>query len=401
MLMQPSLLFKADKEHEFTILKSDDLVIGGYASIEIVDKQNDLITLKALDEAVEKYMSEKKYRNVMSNHSNVQVGEVIEKYRDTNGTLHKTGVDDVGFYVVIKLRDDIEKAKEISRSIRKGTLRSFSIGGQAISKKQRTSDEFGEYNEIDRLELHEVTICEKGINPEAKFDILKMEDRTMSEKLEKALEELNDLMKQVNGLGEEGKYDEVTKNAEYMDSEMDEEEKASMEEEDMESKEDMDEEEMKALDQDSTRDYEAGELVVSGGKPTAAPSELKSEGLEASDFSTLNLSAENVEKAYAQFKAEQMEKLAYDNLSKQFEARLSEELAVKKSAAESASYDARTDVAALKKEFALLRKSLSEKDETIRKSAEMSMALPEGIPTSLEAAANMTWEDVHSLVRGN
>ncbi len=394
MLMQPSILMQVDKEHEFTILKSDDLVIGGYASIEIVDKQNDLITLKALDEAVEKYMSEKKYRNVMSNHSNVQVGEVIEKYRDTNGTLHKTGVDDVGFYVVIKLRDDIEKAKEISRSIRKGTLRSFSIGGQAISKKQKTSDEFGEYNEIDRLELHEVTICEKGINPEAKFDILKMEDKTMSEKLEKALEELNDLMKQVNGLGEEGKYDEVTKNEmAYMDADDDEEmEKESMDESEMEEK---------ALDEDSTRDYEAGELVVSGGKPTAAPTELKSEGLEASDFSTLNLSAENVEKAYAQFKAEQMEKLAYDNLSKQFEARLSEELAVKKSAAESASYDARTDVAALKEEFALLRKSLSEKDETIRKSAEMSMALPEGIPTSLEAAANMTWDDVHSLVRGN
>jgi HK97 family phage prohead protease len=397
--MQPSLLFKADKEHEFTILKSDDLIIGGYASIEIVDKQNDLITLKALDEAVEKYMSEKKYRNVMSNHSNVQVGEVIEKYRDMNGTLHKTGVDDVGFYVVIKLRDDIEKAKEISRSIRKGTLRSFSIGGQAISKKQRTSDEFGEYNEIDRLELHEVTICEKGINPEAKFDILKMEDKTMSEKLEKALEELNDLMKQVNGLGEEEKYDEVTKTAQYSMATMEEEEE---EEEEMKAEEEEEEEEeMKALDEDSTRDYEAGELVVSGGKPTAAPTELKSEGLNASDFSTLNLSADNVEKAYAQFKAEQMEKIAYDNLSKQFEARLSEELAVKKSAAQSASYDARTDVAALKKEFALLRKSLSEKDATIRKSVEMSMALPEGIPTSLEAAANMTWEDVHSLVRGN
>jgi HK97 family phage prohead protease len=401
--MQPSLLFKADREHEFTILKSDDLIIGGYASIEIVDKQNDLITLSALDDAAKNYMSEKKYRNVMSNHSNVQVGEVIEKYRDTNGTLHKTGVDDVGFYVVIKLRDDIEKAKEISRSIRKGTLRSFSIGGQAISKKQKTSDEFGEYNEIDRLELHEVTICEKGINPEAKFDILKMEDKTMSEKLEKALEELNDLMKQVNGLGEEGKYDEVTKNAKYSMSTRDDEE----EEEDVETMMSMrkddeeEEEEAKSLDEDSTRDYEAGELVVSGGKPTSAPATLKSNGLDDSDFSTLNLSADNVEKAYAQFKAEQMEKIAYDNLSKQFEARLSEELSVKKSAAESASYDARTDVAALKEEFALLRKSLSEKDATIRKSVEMSMALPEGIPTSLEAAANMTWDDVHSLVRGN
>ena len=393
--MQPSLLIKSDREHEFTILKSDDLVIGGYASIEIVDKQNDLITLKALDEAVEKYMSEKKYRNVMSNHSNVQVGEVIEKYRDMNGTLHKTGVDDVGFYVVIKLRDDIEKAKEISRSIRKGTLRSFSIGGQAISKKQRTSEEFGEYNEIDRLELHEVTICEKGINPEAKFDILKMEDRTMSEKLEKALEELNDLMKQVNGLGETGNDDDLTKNEmAYMDSDKDEE----LESMDMEKDDD---EEMKALDEDSTRDYEAGELVVDNGNPTSAPAELKSEGLDDSDFSTLNLSAENVEKAYAQYKAEQMEKLAYDNLSKQFEARLAEELSVKKAAAESAAYDARTDVAALKEEFALLRKSLSEKDETIRKNAEVSMALPEGIPTSIEAAANMSWEDVHSFVRGN
>ena len=403
MLMQPPVLLKAETHHHFSILKSDDLVIGGYASIEIVDKQNDLITLTALDEAVVKYMSEKKYRNVMSNHSNVQVGEVIEKYRDTNGTLHKTGVDDVGFYVVIKLRDDIEKAKEISRSIRKGTLRSFSIGGQAISKKQRTSEEFGEYNEIDRLELHEVTICEKGINPEAKFDILKMEDINMSEKLEKALEELNDLMKQVNGLGGEGKYDDVTKNAEYMETEDDtiDDKLTSDDTLDVEKDDPDEKDELKALDEDDTRNYEAGELVVSGGKPTAAPSELKSEGLDDSDFSTLNLSAENVEKAYSQFKAEQMEKLAYDNLSKTFEARLASELSVKKSAAESASYDARTDVAALKTEFALLRKSLSEKDATIRKSAEMSMALPEGIPTSLEAAANMTWDEVHALTRSD
>ena len=138
----------------------------------------------------------------MSNHSNVQVGDVIEKYRDKNGMLHKTEVDDVGFYVVIKLRDDIEKAKEISRGIRKGTLRSFSIGGQALSKRKKSNDELGEFNEIDKLELHEVTICEKGINPEAKFDILK-EDNEMTERLEKALEELNGLMAEVNDLKKE------------------------------------------------------------------------------------------------------------------------------------------------------------------------------------------------------
>tara|TARA_R100000995_G_scaffold84918_1_gene65827 strand:- start:1266 stop:2483 length:1218 start_codon:yes stop_codon:yes gene_type:complete len=405
MLMMESPLLKAESSHEFSILKSDNLIIGGYASIEIVDKQNDLITLEALNDAVKKYMSDEKYRNVMSNHSNVQVGEVVEQYRDSHGVLHKTSVDDVGFYVVIKLRDDIEKAKEISRGIRKGTLRSFSIGGQAISKKQKTSDEYGEYNEIDRLELHEVTICEKGINPEAKFDILKMEDKTMSEKLEKALEELNDLMKQVNNVHSEVD-DAVTKNAEYMDTDadMDEKmyghEKADMDE-DMEEKADEDMEE-KALDEDETREFEAGEEVVSGGKPTAAPAALNvAKGLEGTDFSTLDLSAENVEKAYAKFKAERMEAMAYDSLSKEFEARFTNELSVKKANAERAEYDARTDVAALKEEFAELRKSLTERNSEIRKAQEVAMSLPEGFPTSIEAAADMSWDDLHALTRGD
>ena len=385
----------------FNILKSDDLVIGGYASIEIVDKQNDLITLDALGDAVKKYMGEKKYRNVMSNHSNVQVGEVVENYRDKNGTLHKTQVDNVGFYVVIKLRDDIEKAKEISRGIRKGTLRSFSIGGQAISKKQKTNDEYGEYNEIEKLELHEVTICEKGINPEARFDILKMEKnvdkggKKMSDKLEKALDELNDLMKQVSDIhkdDDETKDEETKGNMNYMDTE---EEELNTEEKGED--EDMDDEE-KALDMDLAHS-EAGEEVVSGGNPVATPAPLKvSKGLKDSDFSTLNLTHENVEKAYEAYKAEKMEKMAYDSLSTDFEARLQSELSVKKSNAERADYNALAEVNALKNEFAELRKSLSTQNNEVRKAQEVAMALPEGFPTTLSAVADMSWGDIHTLV---
>jgi len=388
--IETGVLLKAESDSEFTILKSDNLVIGGYASIEIVDKQNDLITLEALEEAVIKYMKEEKYRNVMSNHSNVQVGEVVEKYRDNNGVVHKTGVDDVGFYVVIKLRDDIEKAKEISRGIRKGTLRSFSIGGQAISKKQRKSDNYGEYNEIDKLELHEVTICEKGINPEAKFDILKMEEeKEMSEKLEKALEELNGLMKQVNSLSKE---EEIMEKEAYM---MDTEEDDAGEIEAMDSEE-------KSLDEDSTRDYEAGKEVVVGGKPKSPPAELRvSKGLENGDFTTLDLSVENVEKAYEAFKAEKLEAMAYDSLSKEFSTRLESELSVRKSAAERAEYDARNDVAALKEEFAELRKSLSAENEEIRKSKEVAFAPIEGVPSTIEEAASMSWNDIHNIVRDN
>ena len=410
MFAPQEVLIKQESDTGFTILKSEELTIGGYASIEVVDKQNDLITLEALEKAVAEFMERKSYRNVMSNHSNVQVGEVVEQYRDTNGVLHKTGVDNVGFYVVIKMRDDIEKAKEISRGIRKGTLRSFSIGGQAISKKQRKSEEYGEYNEIDSLELHEVTICEKGINPEAKFDILKHENGgdNLSEKLENALEELNGLLKQVQEatgaietnekvvkeemeMMEEEKMDEEDKmmSEDKMDEE---EEKMSMKEDDMEEK---------ALDEDSTRDYEAGETVVSGGRPVAAPRQLGpiSKGLESADFTTLDLSPENVEKAYEQYRAEQLEKLAYDNLSKQFEARLADEMEMKKSLAEKAEYDAHSEVSALKEEFAELRKALTAEKDEIRKATSVAMELPEGFPTTPDAVAEMSWGDIHNLAR--
>ena len=383
----------------FDILKSaSGLVIGGYASIEVVDKQNDLITLEALDDAVHKFMGENSYRNVMSNHSNVQVGEVIESYRDNHGVLHKTHVDDVGFYVVIKLREDIEKAKEISRGIRKGTLRSFSIGGQAISKKSRTNSELGKYNEIDKLELHEVTICEKGINPEAKFDILKSEEKKMSEKLEKALEELNGLMAQVNDIRKEGEE-------EIVEEPLIEEETpptdASSELQAMEYKAAEDEEkdkEAKALDEEGARN-EAGETVIENGTPQAPSITLK--GFENDDFSTLNLTAENVEKAYEQFKAEQLEKIAYDDLQKKFSDRFESEKEVRKESAERAEYDAKSEVSILKAEFADLRKSLTEKDNEIRKSAEIAMSLPENVPTSIDEAAAMSWDDIHNLVRGD
>ncbi len=399
VLASQGMLLKSG-EGFFDILKSaSGLVIGGYASIEVVDKQNDLITLEALDDAVHKFMGESSYRNVMSNHSNVQVGEVIENYRDNNGILHKTGVDDVGFYVVIKLREDIEKAKEISRGIRKGTLRSFSIGGQAISKKSRTSDSMGTYNEIDKLELHEVTICEKGINPEAKFDILKQDvggEKKMSEKLEKALTELNDLIGQVNEIRKEG---EEMAEDEILDLP---EEDASTELQSMEYKaaddEDADvDDEKKALDEEGARN-EAGETVVEGGTPQASTITLK--GFENEDFSTLNLSAENVEKAYEAFKAEQLEKIAYDDLQKKFADRFEEERTVRKESAERAEYDAKSEVAILKEEFAELRKSLTEEDGTIRKTQEVSFELPEGFPTTLDEAADMSWDDIHRITEG-
>tara|TARA_R110002020_G_scaffold41513_2_gene122358 strand:- start:746 stop:1915 length:1170 start_codon:yes stop_codon:yes gene_type:complete len=387
-----SPIIKAQRFDDFQIIKSDELMIGGYASIEMVDKQNDLITLKSLKEAVNKFMGQKNFRNVMTNHSNVQVGEVVENYRDSNGRLWKTEVDDVGFFVVIKLRDDIEKAKEIGRGIRKGTLRSFSIGGQALQKVKKRSEELGEFSEISKLELHEVTICEKGINPEAKFDILKQEVTNMN-KLEKALAELDTLLEEVNTLRKE-------------EEEAPEMENMAGEEEEMMGGEYMDDTQKAptaTLDGGSVETGEPAErVVVSGGKPTGS-SQAEEEGMVSKafgngEFDTLNLSPENIEKAYAQFRAEQMEKLAYDNLQDSFTKRFASEVTNREEMVAKSQYDAQTEITALREQFSDLRKSLTEGTEEIRKANE---AAQEVKVLSLEEVADMDWSDIHKMVSGN
>tara|TARA_Y100001938_G_scaffold151188_1_gene247096 strand:- start:3860 stop:5293 length:1434 start_codon:yes stop_codon:yes gene_type:complete len=173
----------------------DDLVVAGYASVEMVDKQGDLITRGALKDAFGKFMKADGFRNVQLAHSNIQVGTVIPSYTDSSGRMWKSEVDDTGMFVVIKLRGDIEKAREVASEIRKGNLRSFSIGGQAFERVNKSDQTRGDYREIRRMELHEVTICEKGINPEAQFRILKEDNgdtmtNTMSE-LQSVLERLS------------------------------------------------------------------------------------------------------------------------------------------------------------------------------------------------------------------
>ena len=219
--MSASIALRASSPNpsSISIVKSSrDLIIAGYASVEMVDKQGDLITRGALKDAFGNFMKAEDFRNVQLAHSNIQVGSVISDYTDSNGRVWKSGVDDAGMFVVIKLRDDIEKAREVANEIRKGNLTGFSIGGQAFKRINKADAKHGNYTEISKLELHEVTICEKGINPEASFRILK-EDTTMTET--DALTDLSEVI------------DRLSKKLDGMDPDM----------KDMDDMDDMDEEE--------------------------------------------------------------------------------------------------------------------------------------------------------------
>tara|TARA_R110002020_G_scaffold53854_3_gene150245 strand:- start:8767 stop:10128 length:1362 start_codon:yes stop_codon:yes gene_type:complete len=175
-----------------------DLYVAGYASVDMVDKQGDRIPADALGKAFNKFMDNAAFRNVQLAHSGIQVGEVVDSYKDSQGRVWKSEVDNHGLFVVCRIRSDIQKAREVQKQVRDGELRAFSIGGQALFRVSKHTPEHGSHREITDLELHEITLCKKGINPEARYTILKMDD-TEVEKMTES-EALNEIRDSLSGI---------------------------------------------------------------------------------------------------------------------------------------------------------------------------------------------------------
>ena len=157
----------------------DSLVVGGPASIELVDREGHLITTEALGKAFQKYMANFRTRNAMVLHSDVQVGWALPAYISKGGQIFKSGVDDQGLFFITELRNDTKISQKVAEQINEGKLKSYSIAGSAI-KTQTIQKGLQSVMQVDELELAEVTVCEKGVNQGASFDILKAEGAATS-----------------------------------------------------------------------------------------------------------------------------------------------------------------------------------------------------------------------------
>jgi len=431
-------------DETITLLKAgNELVVAGYASVELVDKQGDLITKEALKDAFRKFMENPSYRNVQLAHSNIQVGDVVPNYTDSEGRLWKSEVDDVGMFVVIQLRDDIEKAKEVAAEIRKGALRGFSIGGQAFKRVRKSDPKHGDYQEISKLELHEVTICEKGINPEATFRILK-EDKEENGKVNKMTEIENDNM--MNQIGDvlgrlETRLDSLEKGKkpaflEDKDEKKDDKKDKTEKTEDVEKSEFSDvitseylnwmEDTLKSagVDTGAARAHFDGDEVAkqnmgstpgemsandlqrtgqvkgratSEGKPST--NALSRAGLKKSDYLTAgDVDSSDIEAAYEVYKAAALEQEFKGSLEHHFADRYNHERTNEISKAEAAAFDARDPIVSIQKSIEALGERIdaigtpAETGETLQKSANTAMAIP-----STSDLAQMSWDEVHAL----
>ena len=222
------------------------------------------------------------------------------------------------------------------------------------------------------------------------------EDNEMTERLEKALDELNDLMKEVNELkkdeggedfseapAEEAVEEEApAPDIEAMDNDDDDEKEAS---------DYSDEEQKMRTGPEGPVEHGFGEDLAAGQKHSQAGQvgQLYKEW-NNKDFATLDLSVENVEKAYDAFKAEQLEKMAYDSLKTKFAERFAEEQNVRKADVARSEYDAKNEVETLKEEFASLRKSLTQQSDEIVKA--QTVEVPDF------DVSDMSWTDIHNVI---
>ena len=156
---------------EISKVDQEKHVIGGYASVDVVDEQRDKIPLETLKEAWEHFIKDLDYAHIHVMHSNIPVGRVLLEYTDSQGKKYKSGVDDKGLFILAEIRQDIKKGRETWKLIEEGKLRGFSIAGEVLASTYVHDGR--SYNRIDKLELHEISVVDRPANKLCLFTVMK------------------------------------------------------------------------------------------------------------------------------------------------------------------------------------------------------------------------------------
>jgi len=158
----------ADKHiHIMSKNKDRKRIIAGYASVSIVDLEDDLIPLSTLEKMWNKWLkTDESYHNLMLEHESIQIGKVLKEF----GKL-KSGVDDKGLFIIAELRNDIKTANKIWKNILDGVLNSFSVRLEVLNQDLKCNKKLC-WDEIEDANLLEISIVRHPANPESRFYIL-------------------------------------------------------------------------------------------------------------------------------------------------------------------------------------------------------------------------------------
>ena len=164
---------------------SDDFVIWGPASVEVIDKERDRIKADALETALPQLL---KRRRLSYEHRDQIVGDILERFStDEPVTVKINGNEytrtefptDVlkldgmkpALYVAGNVYNDTQKSQEVRKKIEAGEVDSYSISGEAVVTEMAVKN--GQtFTDILKIDLSATTLCREGMNQKAEFDLV-------------------------------------------------------------------------------------------------------------------------------------------------------------------------------------------------------------------------------------
>jgi HK97 family phage prohead protease len=219
----------------------------------------------------------------MFSHEGIQIGEVLDGYKSY--TIY---VDDNGLFIVAKIYDDIETAKDVWDGIEAGEFNAFSISFEPLDTAQHIVD--GVWEEVRKLNLLEVSVCQNPKNPLSRFKILSksknVKETTKGEKM--AEEELKHKPKDDKSSNDKEVLKSKESNTEEEKSDETKTEDDTSDEQDSDENEMDNEDEMK----DKSNDTKSEEKQDGGGLVGAIREELSrlqqlGEEISAEDLNSL------------------------------------------------------------------------------------------------------------------
>jgi len=141
-------------------------IIAGYASVAVIDKEDQFIPIETLKEGIKSLLEDPHYSNLMLVHKNIQIGKIIESYGK-----YKTHVDEKGLFIVAEIRSDIKTADAIWEAMINGEINAFSIGCEVLLDHKECDDKKC-ITILDKINIFEVSVCSEPVNQDSGFIIV-------------------------------------------------------------------------------------------------------------------------------------------------------------------------------------------------------------------------------------
>jgi len=137
------------------------MLVSGFATVEEVDKQGDLITLEAFKNAITRLQADEETLSLNFGHTSAKIGTVKKMVFMEDSVPRK-------LWIEAQLKRNSKLAKQAWEDVKVGKLKAFSIGGMALVPGIRWCEANGKcVNKIDDIELYEVSLVEEPANPKS------------------------------------------------------------------------------------------------------------------------------------------------------------------------------------------------------------------------------------------